>query len=257
MRYLFFLILIVCSPAHSKANKLILGAPETRPMAYSNENNEPSGMLIDIAAFYADHLNLELEVVFCHYLRCQRLAEMGKVDMMIGLIRNADREQVFHFIEPRLTRSKEQLMFFSQPGLSLSMLSDLSRQAIGRVRGLALPSSLIDTLDSSEISVFEVGSIDQLIDMLMAERIQAFIYSESGGRVAVNQRELGEQIKPYKVDEIETIEGFLAVSKSSALIHQTDKLSQFTAQLIKNDKIPGIYRKYGLHAMAEGLKNNQ
>ena len=148
-------------------------------------------------------------------------------------------------------------MFFSQPGLSLSMLSDLSRQAIGRVRGLALPSSLIDTLNNSEISVFEVGSIDQLIDMLMAERIQAFIYSESGGRVAVNQRELGEQIKPYKVDEIETIEGFLAVSKSSALIHQTDKLSQFTAQLIKNDKIPGIYRKYGLHAMAEGLKNKQ
>jgi len=256
MRYLFFLLLTVCTSAQSETTKLILGAPETRPMAFSNADGEPAGMLVDIAALYANHLNLELEVVFCHYLRCQRLAEMGKIDIMIGLIRNAEREQVFHFVKPRLTRSKEQLMFFSQHGLSLSALSDLSRQAIGRVRGLALPRSLLNALDSSEINVFEVGSIDQLIDMLMAKRIQAFIYSESGGRVAVNQRGLGEKIKPYKVDEIETIEGFFVVSKNSSFIRQADYLSHLTSQLIKHDKIPGIYRKYGLHAMAEGLSSD-
>jgi polar amino acid transport system substrate-binding protein len=209
----------------------------------NQEDQDVSGIDVDIVREISKRMNLELELVRCSWARCLHLMRSGDVDLLSSVWKRPEREEYLRYFDsPFLDHLP--ITFYVKKGspLTIDTYEDLYHiKSIGVLRKASYFErfDLDDTLKKQEVS-----SQDQLFPMLLADRIEAI----AGYVPTVNYRLVTEgyrgQIERTRYEFAEKVPVYMAMSKQSRLINRFDEFNQVNTALADEGILTLIRDKY-------------
>jgi len=232
--------------ALATANKTYTLAVEINPpFTFVNEQKQIRGLSVEMLELLAVSQGAELETIECPFARCMKLAEQGQADFIFGIIKSAERETFFHFIEPPFYSSTTHYSFYQlkNPANPIRSLNDLQNQRIGVQRG-ARHFSKFD--NDPDISKVEIAGIPTLIEMLRKKRIEAFLMLTLSAEPYLKKFDPRGHIKASPFSYEDRKAGFIALSKKSKHVRDLTTLNTAMASLKQKGDIEKVLRKYSL-----------
>ena len=99
--------------------------------------------------------------------------EQGKVDLILTLFRNKEREKIYHFIEPSYGYEVNQLFTLTDSKFEFSgQLNELAKYSIGTKRGYSYGETFDKTNDLTKLPVLNE---EVLLKLLLSGRIDMAI----------------------------------------------------------------------------------
>ena len=131
------------------------------------------GFTIDVINYFEANSNYDFEFIVLPWARSLYLVEQGKIDLILTLFKNKEREQLFHFIEPSYGSEANQLFTLIDNDIKFNgELNQLSPYAIGTVReysyGIAFD-------ESHYLTKLPALTEEVLLKLLLAKRIDIAI----------------------------------------------------------------------------------
>jgi len=183
------------------------------PYSILSEGKPPTGINVKAMKLIAKRLNMRLKFVECPFARCIVLLEKGAVDVFIGLTYSDERAEFLHFIEPSVAPGSVQT-FYARAGSSISIneFADLDGLIVGLLRhSLYFP----EFDEATSFAKVEANTHLQLIDLLLNERIDAFVGSEKRFNYLLQEQGLSNKISQQTYHITEDRKVYLALSKHS------------------------------------------
>ncbi len=183
------------------------------PYSILSEGKPPAGINVIAMKLIAERLNMRLKFFECPFARCMVLLERGAVDVFIGLTYSDARAEFLHFIEPSVADGSVQT-FYARKGseTSINSFADLNGQIIGLTRfSLYFP----EFDDATSFTKVPANSHLQLINLLLNERIDAFIGSEQRLNYLLQEQGLTDTILQQNYTVRDDRKVYLALSKRS------------------------------------------
>ena len=102
MIFLVLLLMFDMPVALAHHPQIVLGINHAPPYTFVDTNQQGSGIILDIMQRIEVDVGFELEVVSCPFPRCLKMAKEGKIDMLGGLIKNPQRNDLFRLYRTSL-----------------------------------------------------------------------------------------------------------------------------------------------------------
>ena len=220
---------------------LVLAVDESPPYSFQ-KNGKASGLLIELATSLANKSNLELDIVFCPWARCLELTHSGQADILLGLTKSVQREQMYTFIEPeRFVTTYPFSFYYVKPEMAINSEFDLAHRLIGVTRG----SHYYPEFDHNpEYKKVELNDVSVQIKMLKQGRIDTFIYLAGVVEPYLTQHDKAQEIKVSSYQAYNKVKGYLVLSKKSAIPKSV--LENAMTELKATNYIPTLFAKYGI-----------
>lgn len=189
------------------------GSNEYPPfMWFSSEARQPQGALVDFINWHNQHSAVKIDNRYTGaWARTQRQAR--KIDLLIGLFYNEERDSSLDFIYPPVAQSHSRIWLNSKKLLDIQALSDLVGHQGATVNGFSLGKEF-DLYAQEHLNLFRTKSIRQGFKMLSSQRIDYVVYEEQPGlSILSTMPEISNlQLAPYL---IATEDIFIAITKDS------------------------------------------
>ena len=237
----FFLFFSLSSQA---SNVLTLAVDDSPPYSYRNAENQLDGLSVKIAERFAAQLNMELKPVFCPWARCLELVKRGSLDLILGVNKDAEREQWLDFIEPAFFVGEQKFGFFVlSQGPKIQRYQDLKGLSIGSLRG----SYHFPRFDAdNKLYKVTTTNVETLINMLIAGNLDTVIHLERTMAPYLEQFDKQNQMKLSDFKPTVTTNGFLAISKKSNLSKDLDSLNDAMKTLVRSGAIVDLFNAYNV-----------
>lgn len=238
----FLLILSVSLVAGAQAETVRVAVYHEPPFA-EYKDGKFVGENIDLAHLFAKSINAEVVFLSCPFIRCMSLVKKGEADMIFGVKRTKEREQDFAFLDQPYSIQHFPLQFYtlkSRP-IKINSYQDLTGLVVGTIRGSVYYS---DFDKDNSLTKVSVTSSQQLLDLLMKERIDTFIEREDSLTPWLKQDiKYQQQIvsNPYSYDK--QVGVHLALSKNSFIYQYRDRLSHNLRQFLTNGALDKVLSK--------------
>jgi polar amino acid transport system substrate-binding protein len=209
---------------------------EMPPWKMRDASGTPAGPDIDFLNAVAGRMGLTVEYVELPFKRGLKMLEIGELDLMTGVLRRPEREQYLHYIQPAYKKVSDKA-FFVLRGREASIVrhEDLYGLRIGtNLGGRYFPQ--FD--DDSRIGKHPVATPELSFRMLLAERIDAVVMTESVGEYRVEQLGLSDRIGKARYVHREDQDVFLVLSKRSGFAPRLDEFSRVAAALLREQGGP-------------------
>jgi polar amino acid transport system substrate-binding protein len=225
----------------------VFPAPPFMILDKADAKESYTGIDVDIVQELARRMALDVRFVSCPWVRCLRLLQDGKVDLLSSAYKKPEREVFLDYLEnPYLDSLKIAFYYKNDKKYSIEKYEDLYEfKNIGVLRN----ASYFDRFDKDDrLSKFEVTTQDRLFPMLMHERldlIAGYVPTENYRLIAEGYK--GKiQKSTYEVSGEDAV--YLALSKKSALRNRLSEFNMTINALIREgfvkNTIDSYYNKY-------------
>lgn len=165
----------------------------------------------------------------CPWLRCLKLMEQGKADLMSGLFRSPDRERYLQYIEPPYYRDPPKTFYTARRrALQLRRYEDLVPLKIGVIAG-TLYFPRFD--EDAQLNKWAFSEERQLVDLVLAHRLDAFISTELQADFLLEQAGVTAEFAKHHLEDIPQGYSYLAVSRATAQADLHATLSRVAERL--------------------------
>lgn len=238
---LFSLLIAIFSADAKNLIELRIATYIEEPFSYI-KNNELIGENIEIAKVLAKSLNFEPIFIQCPFARCLAMVKNGHADMIFGLRKFPEREINLTFISPPYTIQHYPLRFYTlkSANKTIKRFSDLENLTVGMLRG-ATYFEQFDT--NTQIKKVELTSREQLVNMLLRNRIDTFLDREESIRPLLSPSEYNQKLSLAKFEYDKAVETYIAISKLSRINNYANDFKQQLTQLITDGTIGKIIAK--------------
>ena len=187
--------------------------------------------------YFADKLNVTLELSTMPFARRLRHIENGQLDLIVGIQKTEQRQDEFVYILPHYESLSHRIFTLQENHHHIKRYQDLA----GKHVGINRYSKYFQPFDSDEkISKFRATGVVQNIELLLRGRIDAFMHYEESTLPLLTK--LGEKSKIAKSlyqPDYET-RHYLAISSHSKLMTRQDELKLIVEQAVKNNDLLNI-----------------
>lgn len=179
-----------------------------QPFSYE-ENGQPKGIYVEKIIRIGHHFRFQPKFVFLPLQQILKKVKAGKLDGVAGVVYTEDRNRYLNYIiEQPLTKLSVSL--YTKYMISNVEGFFLSKPIIGAKIGFNLGSKLDNTLKKSKIELYRFNNMEEALELLTNNRLQAIIHTENEVDLSLKYSDL----KLYKSDEILSEEStYLALSK--------------------------------------------
>ena len=205
-------------------------------------DNKLVGEHVEIAKLLAKASNLKPVFIRCPFARCLNMVKQGKADIIFGVRKSPEREKALTYINPPYMVQTYPLRVFTLASKSIAINSfkDLEGLTLGTLRGGSY-FTLFD--ENKSITKVELISRKQLVDMLLRDRIDAFIEREQSIIPLVSKEVYQQKLLLANYSYNEAVNSFVAISKKSHIKNHSKLLSKQLQILVTNGTINKIIMK--------------
>jgi len=170
------------------------------------------------------------------------MVKRGQVDMIFGLRKFPEREKELVFLNPPHMIQHFPLRFFvlSSSKVMINSFDDLKELSIGTLRG----GSYFELFDkSNSFTKVELTSREQLVHMLLKDRIDAFIEREESilPLLPLDEYQQKFTLANYQYDK--SVNSYIAISKNPDIKVYKERLSEQLQNLVTSGTIKAIRMK--------------
>lgn len=245
--FLFGFCLLVLLPTPSQAaNKVLRVSFNTLPpWKIINENEHHTGIDIEFLRLFAKRLNLDLEFIDLPFKRGLKTLANGEIDIMIGVLRRAEREQFAHFLMPPYKTGTHKAFYVRKGNEhTITKHEDLHGLIIGtQLGGKYYPSFDADiAIEKAVVTDTELNA-----KMLLAGRIDAFITTEAVGDYRLNRGGLTNRIAKahYVYNKQQNVH--IVLSRLSLFTPRLDEFNHVLSELIAEGEFERIKKEFLEH----------
>lgn len=223
--------------AENKAS-LIVATYIEPPYSYYVDD-ELTGIHVKIITLLTEKLNKQVQFVQCPFARCLSFLENGQADVIIGIRKTTERLQYLTYLDQPISTQTFPLQFYirQDSDLNIANYSDLAKLRIGTLRA----ATYFDRFDRDQsLNKVEVVNYNQLIQMLLKDRIDTFLEREESVKPWIDHVDYKQKIKLADYLYNKSVDGYIAFSKKSTFINEIEQFSLMQNQLIKNGDIQAI-----------------
>lgn len=191
-------LLLSCSSASASATQSVITCTDYTP--YHQDSNGKlvfNGRNIETLFYVVSALSFQLDAsIRAPFVRCLKLLEQGKIDVLAGLIHTEERAQLFKLIP---YRDKAPLAIFYRkddyPEFDLKWLG--KNEVIGMHRAFALP----DEIKNSELEnrLTPITSVGVGFEMLIEKRLSGVLATVNTGQLILDEWPEIQKKIAYKV----------------------------------------------------------
>lgn len=220
---------------------LVIATHIEPPLIYLQQG-EFNGPNAEIAKLLAASINKTAVFVQCPFARCLYMAKAGRADMLIGINKNAERMAYLDYLATPYTSISTPINFYLNTDNlhNITKHEDLANLTIGVVRGATIYPKF--NQDKS-LKTIEVSTHEQLIEMLLKQRIDTFAAKDLSIRARVPRDIYQNKMQMADYSYHKQADFYIAVSKKSPLNLDHQQLSQHLALLLNNGTIERLLNK--------------
>lgn len=205
---------------------------------YFNDDGQKvwSGNNIETLSLVAKEMGLTLDTsTRAPFVRCVKLLENSKVDILSGLIHTKHRAKKFLLV-PYSTKERLAIFYLKSRNAPFDLQESASKRLIGMHRAFALPDEL------KESPLFEqlvpIRTVGTGLDMVVKNRIDGVLAAvATGTQILKEESDYGAifdfQLLPYYGDQYV----YFAVAKSSPLASRLDELKGVLKEMAKDKSL--------------------
>jgi polar amino acid transport system substrate-binding protein len=218
------------SPARAADGVLRVSFNDLPPWKVLGPKGEPAGIDIEFLEMLAARMGLAVEYVHYPFKRGLKMMEVGEIDLMVGVLRRAEREAYLHYIEPPY-KSETSKAFFVLRGRERAIAAhdDLRGLRVGTVLGGRYYPEFDD---DPRIVKYAVTSPDLNFKMLLAGRIDAFVMTETAGDYRVARSGLADRIAKADYVHRESQDVYMVLSRRSTHAARLGEFNRVMAGLV-------------------------
>ena len=183
----------------------------------------------------AARLKMPLTIIHAPFKRRLQLMHSGEIDLMAGLLKNAQRESFIHYISPPY-KNRSDTVFFVRKNEASRILryEDLHSLKIGTTLGSTYFPRFDQDLQLRKEAV--AGGIPNFKKLLL-KRIDAVIYPESAGIDLVHTMGIEDRvaIAVYRFSKEKNV--YLGISRQSRLMKDIDSVEAIIRSMIESGEI--------------------
>ncbi|MDO6444629.1 transporter substrate-binding domain-containing protein [Colwellia sp. 1_MG-2023] len=232
------LILHVFSASAENKETLLVATNIEPPYSYFVDNKY-TGINVKIITLLAEKLNLQVKFLHCPFARCLSFLEMGQADAIIGLRKTAERSKFLTYLDQPFSTQTFPLQFYirQDSDLNITNYSDLANLRIGTLRA----ATYFDRFDhDNTLNKVEVVNYNQLLQMLLKDRIDTFLEREESVKPWIDNAEYKQKIKLADYLYNRSVDSYIAFSKKSPFSQEVALFSQMQKQLLDSGEIQAI-----------------
>ena len=241
--FAFFLILFTCFNLNAfDENRGVVKA------AVAEEFKD--GLHSKYLKYFAEKLNLELELSTMPFARRLLQIKNGQLDLIVGLQRTEDRQDEFIYILPHYESLSYRIFSLKENHQQIKTYQDLA----GKYIGINRYAKYFNTFANDDnISKFKATGVLQNIDLLLRKRIDVFIhFEESTLPMLVKMGEQNQIVKTVYQPNYDVLH-YLAISNHSPLKARKLELEEIIKTAVSNKDLLNIRLKHyeGIHQHAQ------
>ncbi len=209
------------------------------------EDGKTKGFSIDVLSYFEENSNYDFEFVIRPWPRSLYLVAQGKIDLILTLFKNPEREQTYHFIEPSYAYEVSQLFTLANYKLNYDgQLNQLTPYSIGTTREY-LYGKAFDQADY--LTKLSVLNEEILLKLLLAKRVDMIIANPLVFNQIAIRKNVSNEIKPIK-PYIALTPVYMALTKGREDNQEIKTtLERLTQQFIKSHYYQELLDKYQLN----------
>ncbi len=213
------LVLALFSSLSARSNDEIVitiaGIDNYRPYSYA-ENNRPEGLYNDIVRELFSRAGYSVKIELLPFKRLLSMTEHGHVTGMAGTFFTPDRDKFATFLKDiPLTKINQSLFVTKGSSINSPVLNKLKGKIIGHKRGFIISPKLELGAKRGVFIKKEVESIDQLIKMLIFDRLDGFVHATNHTLYHIDKLDKGKKIQLLKPPVTDARETYVAFSKKA------------------------------------------
>lgn len=194
-----------------------------------------NGQQTKLITAISEKLGCTLQIAPMPFARRLQKLKTGEIDIASGLLRKPEREEYIHFVSPPFGYAKT--VFFVRKGdeARITRWEDLYSLRVGTTIG----AKYFSRFDNDQrIQRTAVASQEQLVKMLLKERIDAFILLKGGGLKTIARLNVKDRIAIATFQPDKGKLGYVGISKNSPLMKKKDEISKALKEILKSRKCP-------------------
>ncbi|WP_320172863.1 transporter substrate-binding domain-containing protein [Maridesulfovibrio sp.] len=242
LTFLLTTLLLTATSASSLAQNIIVPVSDYPPWRIVNNDNDISGINIDLTNALLQKLGLQANYVIRPWKRAQRMMKKGTADLMSGLLKHEDREQDMIFLEPPYkTHSSKAFYVLKDSSTKISSYDDLYKYRIG----VTLGTKFFPRFDHDENLRKDMGKdATNNFKKLEIGRIDTLVLTETVGDYL--RYKLGYQDKVEKADYVynKPLAVYFAISKKSPLAHRVPELNAALKTMLESGEVKTIIDRF-------------
>lgn len=240
---LLIILLISCSETH--AEPVVLAFHRSPPYSDLSDTGKPIGMDMEISTAVAKQMEVELSVLTCPLIRCLILMKEGQADLILGLIKNPEREEFMAYVHPPYYTIEPAFAFYKRRGSNVSVdsYSGLAESTIAVTRGGAYFGQFDQDITLNKM---ETLSVDNQLNLLIKDRVELVIGVESTLDYTIGALGLSDKVAKVAYRAHIPISAFMAVSRKSKLMDKMQDISQTIVTLKQRGTLGKILTKYNI-----------
>lgn len=206
------------------------------------ENGERKGLTIDVINYFEANSNYDFEFIILPWPRALYLVEQGKIDLIMTLFKNDEREETYHFIEPSYANEANQLFALVDTNIEYSgELPQLIPYSVGTIREYSYGQSFDQ---ANYLTKLPALTEEVLLKLLLAERIDVAISNPLTFKGLISEGNLEKKIKALK-PYVDITPVYLALTKARDNSDQIAKdLGELTMKLKASSYYQTLLNKY-------------
>jgi ABC-type amino acid transport substrate-binding protein len=222
--FAFFLILFTCFNLNAfNENRGVIKAAVAEEFI--------DGLHSKYLKYFAEKLNLELELSTMPFARRLLQIKSGQLDLIVGIQRAEERQDEFIYILPHYESLSYRVFSLKENHRQIKNYQDFA----GKYIGINRYAKYFTTFDADKtINKFKATGVLQNIELLLHNRIDAFMhYEESTLPLLEKIGERNKIVKTIYQPNIET-RHYLAISSHSSLNARKSELEKIVQAAISN-----------------------
>lgn len=231
MKGIFYaLVLFFCAQSYGNlATKPVIKAAVAEEFRY--------GLHSKYLQYFADKLNVTLELSTMPFARRLRHIENGQLDLIVGIQKTEDRQDEFVYILPYYESLSHRIFTLKAHHHQIKTYQDLA----GKHVGINRYAKYFQPFDSDEnISKFRATGVVQNIELLLRGRIDAFMHYEESTLPLLTKLGAKSKVAKSLYQPNFKTRHYLAISSHSKLMARQDELKLIVEQAIKSNDLLNI-----------------
>jgi len=219
-RWIAILIVVILfspetTPATEKPLISIAGIDHYRPYSYM-ENGRPEGLYNEIIRELFSRTGYTVKITLMPFKRILSMTEAGEVTGMAGTFITPAREKFAVFLKGSPLAEIATHIFVRRDGAIKSpQLSELKGKVLGHKRGFIISPELDDAVNRGDFALYETESVEQLVKMLLLNRLDGFFHSRYETLYYVNKFHGEEIVKLLLPPVSDARKSYLAFSRQA------------------------------------------
>lgn len=193
----------------------IAGIENFRPYSYT-ENNRPEGLYNDIVRELFSRAGYSVKIKLMPFKRILSMTKQGDVTGMAGTFFTPDRGKFATFLKDiPLTIMHSSLFVTKGSPIQTPDLSELKGKMIGHKRGFIMSPELDSGAKNGVFQEHEVESVEQMVKMLIAGRLDAFCNNTANALYYIDRLDKEKTIQLLPQPVTDARKTYVAFSKKA------------------------------------------